>query len=71
MSITNTEVFNTIKNKNIELPDNVNNILKSDHTAKLKANYWQTPDGSKKRIYFNIFNQKGYRYSLNNNFIEL
>ena len=62
---------NNILQKTFELPTSIKNILNSDGTAKVDANYWQTPNGNKKRIYFNVYNSKGYKYPLKDNFIEL
>ena len=57
--------------KTFKLPNNIKNILDNDFSAKVEANYWQTSDGSKQRIYFNVINNKGYKYPLKENFIEL
>ena len=64
-------VLKKIADVTFETPENIQNILDSDYTAKLSANYWQTPDGSKKRIYFNVYNSKGYKYPLKESFITI
>lgn len=64
-------VLKEIASTEFKTPENIQNILDNDYTAKLTANYWQTPDGSKKRIYFNVYNDKGYKYPLKESFITV
>ena len=63
------ETLNEIKHINFKTPENIKNILKNDASARFEANYWQTPSGDKKRIYFNVFNSKGYKYPLTNDYL--
>lgn len=69
------EVPEELKNKTLKITDdaftNIRNILKNDATAKLDVNYWQTPDGNKKRLYFTVSNTGGYQYNLQSNYVEL
>jgi len=61
----------SILQEKFETPDNIQAILQNDPTASFSANYWENPDGSKKRIYFNVENKRGYIYPLTKNYINL
>lgn len=65
------EAFEDLQEEVFKTPDNINNILANDNTAFFTANYWQSPNGEKQRIYFNVENTGGYKYDLEKDYIEL
>lgn len=67
----NPVAFEKIKNTNFKMPENIRGILSNDYTAFMQVNYWQTPDESKRRLYYNVVNKKGYQYPLTKNYEEL
>lgn len=67
----NPQAFEVVKDKDFKIPDAVVEILNNDRTATFIPNYWQTSDGSKKRIYYNVSNLKRWKYPLAEKFIEL
>lgn len=53
------------------LEEKFETILANDQTADFRVTLWKKPNSEEIRVYLNVFNARGYKYPLNNNYVVL